>query len=149
MKQFALAGLGCGGEGSRGLVTVTDMVGSGEGEGGARRGGQRPRPLNLSLPPPPQDRIEASNLSRQFLFRGSDVDKFKSERVCAAATAANPTLHARAYEAAVGPDTELAPFDDGFWRDQVRAPPPPPPAPGHGHPPPHTTRAGRHRDRAG
>ena len=118
MKQFALAGLGCGAEGSRGLVTVTDMVCS-----VARvLAGRSCAPPLPALSAVSQDRIEASNLSRQFLFRGSDVDKFKSERVCAAVSAANPNLHTRAYEAAVGLDTELAPFDDAFWREQVHWP---------------------------
>ena len=141
MKQFALACVGCGAEGSRGLVSVTDMVRA-CGDAAlsppplaalpvaAAAAAAPPRLLSAktasTVPPPlrprapPQDRIEASNLSRQFLFRGADVDKFKSERVCTAAVAANPSLHARAYEAAVGRDTELAPFDDAFWREQVR-----------------------------
>jgi len=33
MKQFALAGLGCGDEGSRGLVSVTDMARAAGGRG--------------------------------------------------------------------------------------------------------------------
>jgi hypothetical protein len=76
------------------------------------------RPLSASLL---QDKIEASNLSRQVLFRGTDVDKFKSACAAEAVLTANPELKVRALMLPVGTDTELAPFNDAFWRSQVCA----------------------------
>ena len=43
------------------------------------------------------DRIEKSNLSRQFLFRNSDIDKFKSTTAAEAAKAMNPDLKITSY----------------------------------------------------
>ena len=60
------------------------------------------------------DRIEKSNLSRQFLFRAADIGAAKSTTAVAAARAMNPSLRATAYETRVGPDTESV-FSDGFW----------------------------------
>lgn len=77
------------GVGPRGLITVTDM-----------------------------DKIEASNLSRQMLFRGEDVNKFKSACSGEAVAVVNPAIRVRALVSHVGPDTDVAPFDDGFWRAQ-------------------------------
>lgn len=60
------------------------------------------------------DRIEKSNLSRQFLFRNSDINKFKS--VCAAASVKkiNPLINIKSYQEKVGPETESI-FGDDFY----------------------------------
>ncbi len=60
------------------------------------------------------DRIELSNLSRQFLFRNEHINKPKS--VCAAQVAKtmNPDLNIVCHETKVGEDTENI-FNDGFW----------------------------------
>ncbi|KAL7581830.1 hypothetical protein ACA910_022351 [Epithemia clementina (nom. ined.)] len=60
------------------------------------------------------DRIERSNLSRQFLFRNSDIDKFKSATAAAAAKAMNPALNITPYQEKVAPDTEDI-FGDEFY----------------------------------
>lgn len=60
------------------------------------------------------DRIEKSNLSRQFLFRSSDIDKFKSSTAAGAAKAMNPNLQITAYQEKVAPDTEHM-FGDDFY----------------------------------
>eukprot|EP00928_Gymnodinium_smaydae_P037263 TRINITY_DN258_c0_g2_i2.p1 TRINITY_DN258_c0_g2~~TRINITY_DN258_c0_g2_i2.p1 ORF type:complete len:626 (+),score=177.76 TRINITY_DN258_c0_g2_i2:1235-3112(+) len=72
--------------GSSGLVTVTDM-----------------------------DRIETSNLNRQFLFRAKDVQSPKSTTAASAVKAMNPSLKVNSMEVRVGPDTEDT-FDDEFWQ---------------------------------
>lgn len=73
------------GAGSEGLVTVTDM-----------------------------DRIELSNLNRQFLFRNWNVGTSKSVTAAAAAQAMNPGMKIEALETPVGPDTEAV-FNDALW----------------------------------
>ena len=60
------------------------------------------------------DRIEKSNLSRQFLFRNSDIDCFKSTTAAAAAKAMNPGLNITAYQEKVASDTEHI-FGDDFY----------------------------------
>jgi ubiquitin-activating enzyme E1 len=60
------------------------------------------------------DRIEVSNLNRQFLFRSWDVGNPKSATAAAAAKVMNPDLKVDAMEIAVGEDTEST-FDDAFW----------------------------------
>ena len=52
------------------------------------------------------DRIERSNLSRQFLFRNSDIGHSKSETAVRVIKQMNPAVKAIAYEVKVGPDTE-------------------------------------------
>ena len=59
------------------------------------------------------DRIERSNLSRQFLFRNSDIGHSKSETAVRVVKQMNPSIHALAYEVKVGPDTEDV-FTDQF-----------------------------------
>jgi len=60
------------------------------------------------------DRIEISNLNRQFLFRQSDVGHSKSLAASRAAKAMNKDLTIESMEVRVGPDTEDV-FDDPFW----------------------------------
>lgn len=60
------------------------------------------------------DRIEISNLNRQFLFRRKDVGSSKSLVAAQAAQVMNSALKVNALEVRVGPDTEDT-FDDAFW----------------------------------
>jgi len=60
------------------------------------------------------DRIEKSNLSRQFLFRNSDIDSFKSTTASKAAQAMNPAMDITPYHEKVGPETENI-FGDSFY----------------------------------
>ena len=62
------------------------------------------------------DRIELSNLSRQFLFRRIHVGKAKSISAAGAAITMNPELKAslKAMETRVEPKSEDI-FDDKFW----------------------------------
>lgn len=60
------------------------------------------------------DRIEKSNLSRQFLFRNTDIDHFKSSTAAKAAQVMNPDLKITAYQEKVASDTEHL-FGDDFY----------------------------------
>ena len=60
------------------------------------------------------DRIEKSNLSRQFLFRSSDIGHAKSTRAALAAQQLNPQINVEGIEKRVGADSEDV-FDDKFW----------------------------------
>ena len=60
------------------------------------------------------DRVELSNLARQFLFREDTVGKPKSTSACAKATQMNPAFTPEALEMFVGPKTEDT-FNDAFW----------------------------------
>lgn len=60
------------------------------------------------------DRIEKSNLSRQFLFRNTDINKFKSSTAADAASSMNPDLKITAYQEKVASDTEYL-FGDDFY----------------------------------
>lgn len=60
------------------------------------------------------DRIEKSNLNRQFLFRPWDVQKPKSSTAAAAVKAMNPNVNITAFENRVCPETENF-FDDDFF----------------------------------
>jgi len=62
------------------------------------------------------DNIEVSNLSRQFLFRATDVKKAKSVTGARVVKEWNPKLQVTALEKMVGPDTEDF-FSDQFWSD--------------------------------
>jgi len=60
------------------------------------------------------DRIEVSNLSRQFLFRQNDVGHPKSVRGAMVVKKWNPAVNIEALEKKVGNDSEDH-FDDKFW----------------------------------
>jgi ubiquitin-activating enzyme E1 len=60
------------------------------------------------------DRIEVSNLSRQFLFRQHDVGNPKSVSGARVVKKMNPQMNIEALERKVGTDTEDF-FDDKFW----------------------------------
>ena len=59
------------------------------------------------------DKIEKSNLSRQFLFRNSDINHPKSTTAIRAVKAMNPQLNGIAYENKVATETETI-FNDDF-----------------------------------
>ncbi|CAM9241253.1 unnamed protein product [Chrysoparadoxa australica] len=60
------------------------------------------------------DRIEISNLNRQFLFRDHNVGQPKSTAAASAVTNMNPSIKVEAKEALVAPHTENL-FPDSFW----------------------------------
>ena len=60
------------------------------------------------------DRIERSNLSRQFLFRNTDIDQFKSTTAAKACQVMNPDLKITSYQEKVAPETEHI-FGDDFY----------------------------------
>ena len=60
------------------------------------------------------DRIEVSNLNRQFLFRKQHVKMSKSITAGAAVKEMNPDIHVDALELLAMRDTEKV-FDDDFW----------------------------------
>ena len=107
LKNFALAGVGCSGSG-----------GGGGGSGGGGGGGGVSEAGTTGVVVTDMDRIEVSNLSRQFLFRPSNVGSSKSVSAAAAAAAMNPDLSVRALEAAVGVKTEGL-FDEAFWASRT------------------------------
>lgn len=77
------------------------LMGVGAGEGGA---------VHVT----DMDTIEKSNLSRQFLFRSSDIGDFKSVAGSAAAKRMNPGMNVEAFKSRVGADTESL-FTDVFY----------------------------------
>jgi ubiquitin-activating enzyme E1 len=60
------------------------------------------------------DSIEKSNLSRQFLFRNSDVGKSKSDAAASAAKKMNGAIKLKPMQDRVSPNTENV-FNDDFW----------------------------------
>ncbi|KAH3766129.1 Ubiquitin activating enzyme [Pelomyxa schiedti] len=62
------------------------------------------------------DRIEVSNLNRQFLFRKENVGKQKSVCAATAAKIMNPAMNITCFETKVCPETENI-FNDGFWEN--------------------------------
>jgi ubiquitin-activating enzyme E1 len=62
------------------------------------------------------DQIEKSNLSRQFLFRNTDINKPKSSTAMIAAMKMNSSLHGIALENKVATETEHI-FNDDFYEN--------------------------------
>ena len=60
------------------------------------------------------DVIEKSNLSRQFLFRNTNIGQYKSTVAAAAAQQINSKLKVVPLQNRVSPESEGV-FDDGFW----------------------------------
>jgi len=60
------------------------------------------------------DRIEKSNLSRQFLFRNTDINEFKSTTAANAVKVMNPDLNITPYQEKVAAETEGL-FGDDFY----------------------------------
>ncbi len=87
IKNWAMMGVACHPSGSPGggTVYVTDM-----------------------------DQIEKSNLSRQFLFRNTDINCPKSTTAVRAVKTMNPEFVGTAYESKVAPETEGF-FNDDFF----------------------------------
>jgi ubiquitin-activating enzyme E1 len=77
------------GTGNKGLIAVTDM-----------------------------DTIEKSNLSRQLLFRDTDIGKFKSTSAYEAVLRFNPNVRAEVHTSRVG-QNEHDSFGDEFWSERV------------------------------
>jgi ubiquitin-activating enzyme E1 len=65
------------------------------------------------------DTIERSNLSRQLLFRDTDIGKFKSKAAAEAIGRLNPSLKIKSYTSKVGEEEYDGPFDDSFWSKKV------------------------------
>jgi ubiquitin-activating enzyme E1 len=84
-----LAAMGAG-TGQSGLIIVTDM-----------------------------DTIEKSNLSRQLLFRDSDIGKFKSKAAQEAMERLNPLVKIECHTSKVGDEEQPGPFDSTFWSKGV------------------------------
>ena len=100
LKYFVV---GCGALGCE-LLKNLAMVGVGAGKKGF---------VTVTDP----DRIERSNLSRQFLFRSSHVGDFKSKVAKDAAKAINPAVKVMAKTTKVCRETEDV-LDDRFWDKQ-------------------------------
>ncbi|KAH3745980.1 ubiquitin activating enzyme E1 [Pelomyxa schiedti] len=64
------------------------------------------------------DLITKSNLSRQFLFRPSDIDKLKSEVAASAAVKMNASMKIKPYSSRVGIETEST-FDEDFYSSLI------------------------------
>ena len=69
---------------------------------------------NASVVVTDMDTIEKSNLSRQFLFRNSDVGQLKSTTAAAAVKKMNPDFNVIAHSNRVAPETQNV-YNDDFW----------------------------------
>jgi ubiquitin-activating enzyme E1 len=103
IKNWAMMGLACG------PISGTNND-SGSASGAVAAGGSRKGTVHVT----DMDQIEKSNLSRQFLFRNSDIGQPKSTTAVRAVAAMNPSLHAVSYENKVAPETESL-FNDDFF----------------------------------
>ena len=100
MADATIFMVGCGALGCEYLKGLALM-----GAGTSRRG---------SITVTDMDTIETSNLSRQFLFRNSDVGCSKSVSGARVVKEWNPAMNIKGVEQFVGASTEDV-FDDGFW----------------------------------
>ena len=64
------------------------------------------------------DNIEISNLSRQFLFRRTDVGKSKSKIACRESRKMNPNFNCEDRQSRIGLENEHI-FDENFWKGQT------------------------------
>jgi len=64
------------------------------------------------------DNIEISNLSRQFLFRKTEVGKSKSKIACQEAKKINHNCNLEDRQSRIGPENENI-FDENFWEKQT------------------------------
>ena len=62
------------------------------------------------------DTIEKSNLNRQFLFRNTDINNYKSMTASREIIKMNPEIKVTAYKLKVGPETEAI-FNDKFFKE--------------------------------
>jgi ubiquitin-activating enzyme E1 len=83
-----MAAMGCG-TGKNGCILLTDM-----------------------------DSIEKSNLSRQLLFRESNIGDYKSTAARTAIMRFNPAVHLIAHTSKVGQESD-GPFGDDFWSSSI------------------------------
>jgi ubiquitin-activating enzyme E1 len=88
LKNFAMMGVSCKNESNIGTLTLTDF-----------------------------DKIELSNLNRQFLFRESNIGQFKSEVAKNFVNKINSSFNINSYSNPVSPETENI-FSDYFWDNQ-------------------------------
>jgi ubiquitin-activating enzyme E1 len=65
------------------------------------------------------DTIEKSNLSRQLLFRDSDIGKFKSAAAHEAVVRLNPSIQMEVHSSKIGEVAVHNPFDEMFWSKGV------------------------------
>ncbi|PHJ25556.1 ubiquitin-activating enzyme e1 family protein [Cystoisospora suis] len=107
LKSLALMGCGC---------TPHHPLPSSSQQGGG--GDQEQHQGSGRITVTDMDRIEVSNLNRQFLFRREHVGKAKSVTAAASARAMNPELQITALEDRVGVETEATAFTDQFWQSQ-------------------------------
>jgi len=96
------------GSGAIGCELLKNLAAMGAGTGGA----------NGAIILTDMDTIEKSNLSRQLLFRDSDVGRFKAEAAREGTHRFNPKMKIEAHASKVGDDTGgQGPFTDAFWSD--------------------------------
>jgi len=102
------------GAGAIGCEMLKNWALMGVATGGGGGGGADGKKAAPAVHVTDMDRIEKSNLSRQFLFRAADIGQAKSGVSCRAAAAMNPAFAARPYELRVCGETEEV-FNDDFY----------------------------------
>ncbi len=96
------------GAGAIGCELLKNLAAMGAGTGAANK--KQGRIIITDM-----DTIEKSNLSRQLLFRDSDVGEFKSVAARSATLRFNPSCQVEAHTSRVGEEEDDGPFDDEFW----------------------------------